>query len=181
MKNSKENDEKDADVEVKSSKIDIESRKKEREIQKRINSLEEKTRKGLEEILEIQKREYEAALCGERLIIKSGNKNYKIQLIVLSSRIKGQPIYFIEFDAGANFDEIVFCYLLQKRATDYLKSDEFREIQKKEYYKLRMKGVKPAEIYPQIEIRWLVMDSNEKAKFRNMLRQDFLRKRNKKV
>lgn len=61
----------------------------------------------------------------------------------------------------------------------YLKSKFLSEWQKKEYYKMRMLGIKRSEICSRINPFWSMMDAVERDRFARNLSTDYLRKKRK--
>lgn len=151
----------------------------EQQLQNALVRFETERRKQFEENLIAQKKSLEAQLRGQMTEYRFNNKNYQIQFVVISSRIKDRPIFGFSYEVDAKFNEFSYGQFLQEKLFDYFKSDEYQKAQKKLYYKLRTQGIEPAEIYPQIEIRWAMMDSKEKDNLRRMLRKDFTRKKTK--
>lgn len=181
MENSKKKIKKSVNDETKESKT-VSDLSDEEKIQKALEDFEIEARKTMEEYIYTQRQLIEKQIRNETVNIKDyeilddKNKNYEITFMVVSSRMKFEPIWiqtfpvtgdFNEFDAGKHFQETI---------DNFLKSDKYRAIQKKLYYKLKMQGVKPTEIYRLIERDFWKMDTDEKERFRRMLRRYFTRR-----
>jgi hypothetical protein len=179
MGNAKKKVKKTVNNENKDSK-NISDSTDEEKIQKAIKDFEFERRKQFEETLMLQKQSVERRLRGEVITTRLDNtKNYFISFCIFSSRIKEKPIWIHSIEVTGKANEFDFVKTFTERVEDYFNSKEFKVAQKQKYHKLRKQGVKFTEIYPQIEPRYLMMDRNEKLKFRKRLTKGYTRKRAK--
>ena len=163
-----------------SGSVDSESTD-ELKIKNAVAFFESERRKHFEKVLEVQSKAEEARLRGQLPELRFDNKNYQIQIVVVSSRIKVQPILGFAFDVPFNFNEFDYAKVLQDGISEFYQSSKYRDVQQMIYNKLKMQGMKASEIYAQVEIRYSEMDSKEKRKLYDRLRKGFDRKTHKKA
>ena len=153
-------------------------KKSEVEIQKLLKNFEADLRKGLEKYVKLQKTYFESVLRGE-IPVFSTNKNKKISFVIISDA-RPEPIFVFDWEAAPDFNEADLAKSMYEFVDRYIKSKEYLEIQKKNYYRLKSEGYKPAEILPLIELYWDNMDSITKKNLKTLLRNDYVRKTEKK-
>ena len=166
MTNLEEKSGEDVNSAAELSKATANVERKEREIKRQSAKFESQMRRNFEKHLAGQTKSYESLLRSE--MPKSLTRNRQIIMLVVDTGIK-LPIYQFHFSVDKDFDSIALGQDIEGRMLDYLNSEQFFEIQKKLYYRLKKRGVEPCEIYPQIEPRYSAMDSRSKKILRNNL------------
>ncbi len=185
MENSKKKTKKSVNDEIKnpknvSSSIDVEDKIKEAH-----KIFDTEGRKLLEEYINQQKQLVEKQIRNETADIRDyevldrKNEDYEITFMVVSSRIKFQPIWTQIFHVTGDFNEFDLTKQYREALNTFLQSEEYAKMQQKLYYKFRMMGVKPIDIYPQIEPQWSTMTRDEKDTRRSNYRMDFKRRKAK--
>jgi hypothetical protein len=133
-----------------------------------------------EKILKAKKKAKETRLRGQIPIYKFNKKrSYEIHFFVMSSRMIEQPFFSFFIEVEGSLNEFDFAKVLEEATNSNFDSRVFREWQKNQYYKLRMMGIEPDEIYSRLDLRYSMMDKNEKTLFRSRLKADFRRRKAK--
>lgn len=130
-------------------------------------------RNKVEENLKIVEESFRTLLKDRVFPVSTQNESKRF-LNVLYSENTMMPVfaYWIE----ADISEADMNLRSREEFLSYLDSNEYKENQKKAFFRLRRKGLKPIEICQMIEPRFAKMDSIECKKFANSLSQDFGRK-----
>ncbi len=184
MENSKKKIKKSVNDETKESKT-VSDLSDEEKIQKALEDFEIEARKTMEEYIYTQRQLIEKQIRNETVNIKDyeilddKNKNYEITFMVVSSRMKFEPIWIQTLLVTSDFNEFDAAKHYKETFDNFLKSEEYRKIQPKLYYGFRMKDVKPAEIFPQIEPLYSTMNKKEKDAFKSRMRMSYLRRKDK--
>ncbi len=155
----------------------IEKLMSDKERERYIANVERIFRKESEVALKRMKKSLDSLLRGEFPTVATTKAKNKLIIVAITSRELGIPLFRQDYEVDWNFNEQAFAQSLSESYKNFFLSNQFKEIQKKMYYRLKEKGVKDTEIYCQIEPRYSDMDSAEKTNFRKNLSRWYGRKK----
>lgn len=179
MTNSKKKTGENINVTAENSEVVSKPLTKEEGIKKACEQFVIERRKEFEQTVKVQAEALEKRLRDETPVYRFTDKSYDISLVLISSRFKEQPIFGFSIGVEGSFNEFAWGQKLQEEILNYFKGDKFRDTQNNLYYRFKTQGMKPTEIYPQIEPRYSTMDSKEKRNFRSRLRENYVRRKAK--